>query len=295
MKAEQATAFPGQGIQKPGMASALVGTPAWRRFAEASEILGYDLGQLCLEGPPELLARTEKAQAAIFVTCYALWELVQERLEPRLFLGHSLGEITAFGAAGAFSFATGVGLVKARGELMAKVQGGGMAAVLGLDAQKVEQLCGQVSKGYVQVANENSPAQIVVSGDQKGLEELEEKAKAAGARRVVRLNVSGPFHSKLMEDCAQEFASLLEGLEFKPSAVPVLGNDGESLLQQPEAVKAHLVKQLTSPVRFTRSIQKLEELGIAELVEISPESVLIPLARRCETNLQFALVSDGGM
>lgn len=292
-----AVAFPGQGIQKPGMAEKISNTPAWQYFEEANAILGYDLGKLCLEGPPDLLNNTAQAQVAIFVTCYALWELVRERFRPQFFLGHSLGEITALGAAGAFSFAEGVRLTKARGELMARGPKGTMAAVLGLDVQAVNELCLQVTgpEHLVQVANENSPAQTVVSGDLSGVECFTELALKKGAKRVVRLNVSGPFHSRLMQPVALEFAKVVEALDLRTCHTPVLSNDGETVLLDPREVKEKLVAQITGPVRFTHQIRKLASLGLEIFVEVSPENLLIPLARRIQPNLQFSLVSDGGM
>ncbi len=291
-----ACAFPGQGIQKPGMSAMIQNTRAWRLFEEANDILGYDLGKLSLEGPEDQLNNTAHAQVAIFVTCYALWELNKDRYKPRFFLGHSLGEITALGAAGAFSFAQGVTLVKTRGELMAKGQDGGMAAVLGLDLNTIHELCAEASpSGDVQVANENSPAQTVVSGTWDALERLTSLAKDKGAKRVVKLNVSGPFHSKLMEPVAARFAEVVDGLELTTCHTPVLSNDGESILREPSEVKPKLVAQIASPVRFMSSVQKLSKLGIKELIEVSPDNVLISLARRSEANLQFTLVSEGGM
>ena len=289
-------AFPGQGIQKPGMASKIVGTPAWHLFEEASAILGYDLGKLCLEGPEDVLNNTSHAQVAIFVTCYSLWQLGKERYQAALFLGHSLGEITALGAAGAFSFVEGVRLTQARGELMAGGPKGGMAAILGLEVELVYELCALVGpEGICQVANENSPAQAVVSGDARGLERLTTLALEKGAKRVVPLNVSGPFHSRLMEPVAREFAKVVEDLEVRPCHTPVLSNDGETMLTNPGEVKDKLVTQITGSVRFTRQVQKLAQMGLEEFVEVSPESLLMSMARRIEPNLQFTLVTGGGI
>lgn len=290
-------AFSGQGIQKPGMARDIVGTSAWHLFEEASAILGYDLGKLCLEGPAERLDQTSHAQVAIFVTCLAHWELARHELKPRYFLGHSLGEITALGAAGAFSFAEGVHLTKIRGECMAKAPEGGMAAVLGLQIEALYELCQQVrSKGpVIQVANENSPSQTVVSGTREGLEQLTALALSQGAKRVIPLNVAGPFHSSLMEEVAAEFAGAIQGLEIKPCQTPVLSNDGETILSGPEQIREKLVGQLTGPVRFVRQIEKLSLLGIKDFVEVGPASILLPLARRIDPNLQFALVTGGGI
>lgn len=291
-----AIAFPGQGMQRPGMAKAIEASPAWRLFEEASDILDFDLGQLCLHGPQDNLDNTAQAQVAIFVTCLALWELNKERFKPQVFLGHSLGEITALAAAGYLMFQDGVRLVRARGEIMARDVSGGMLAILGLDANTVRRLCSQVqAKSYIQIANENSPLQIVVSGEPLGLELMTELAKEHGARRVVPLNVSGPFHSQLMEGAALEFSQVVDQLEVKASNTPVLSNDGSTLLREPRQIKAELVAQLTNPVRFTKSVQKLVELGIEKFVEISPVGVLVPLARRIEESLDFTLVTDGGL
>lgn len=289
-------AFPGQGIQKPGMASNIMGTPSWQLFEEASSILGYDLGRLCLEGPEDILNNTAHAQVAIFVTCYSLWQLAKERYQPEVFLGHSLGEITALGAAGAFSFAEGVRLTKVRGELMDSGPQGGMVAVLGLEVDAVHELCALIGlEGTCQVANENSPGQTVVSGDALGLERLTTLAREKGAKRVVPLNVSGPFHSRLMETVAKEFVHAVEDLDIQPCHTPVLSNDGETLLTNPREIKEKLVTQITAPVRFTRQVQKLPQIGVEEFVEVSPESLLVSLTRRIEPNLQFTLVTGGGI
>ena len=296
MQSAAAAAFPGQGIQKPGMAKEVYATSAWRFFEEAGKVLDYDLGRLCLEGSEEQLNDTSYAQVAIFVTCYSLWDLAKGHFAPKVFLGHSLGEITALGAAGAFDFAEGVQLTQARGELMAKAPKGGMAAVLGLKAEHVHELCAKAGQtGYVQVANENSPVQTVVSGDEAGLEALSQLAQEQGAKRVVRLNVSGPFHSRLMEPVAREFAEVVENLSLKRCHTPVLSNDGETLLTEISDIKRKLIEQVTGPVRFTGQVRRLRSLGINEFVEVSPSNLLIPLARRVDPELQFTLVSEGGI
>ena len=291
-----AAAFPGQGIQRVGMAGAIAPTSAWTFFEQASELIGYDLGQLCLEGPQETLDNTAQTQIAVFVTCWSLWELQKERFRPQIFLGHSLGEIVALGAAGAFSFQEGVRLVQARGQAMSQVKTGGMTAILGLDGQTVETLCAEVaSTGLVQVANWNSPFQTVVSGEFRALEAVGTLSKERGAKRVVQLNVSGPFHSRLMEPAAQAFAEVVQDLELRVCHTPVLSNDGQSMLQDPGDIRRSLVRQITGPVRFTDQLHTLVRMGVTEFVELSPESLLIPLARRSLPNLQFTLVSDGGM
>ena len=296
VKHDVAIAFPGQGIQKPGMASPIIDSAAWRLFDEASELVNYDLGKLVLNGPAEALNNTAYAQVAIFVTCFALWELNKERFEPSIFLGHSLGEITALAAAGALTFTDAVRLVQARGDIMTESIPGGMVAIIGLDSTSIHELCvKEQARRFVQISNENSPAQTVVSGTVEGLELLANLARENGAKRVVPLNVSGPFHSRLMEPAAEKFSLVVEQLNLSPCHVPVLSNDGETLLHTPEMIRSELVAQLTSPVRFTQAVHKLAELGIKEFIEVSPESVLISLARRTEGNLQFTLVSNGGI
>lgn len=289
-------AFPGQGIQTVGMANQIKNTPAWRLFEKANNILGYDLGELCLNGPMEKLSQTNYAQPAIFVTSYAFWELVKKQYKPDYFLGHSLGEITALTAAGAFSFEDGVHLVQKRGSLMNQPGlNGGMKAILGLDLNLVHKLVQKVSTGFVQVSNENSPGQTVVSGDEEGLERLAKLAKEQGAKRIVRLNVSGPFHSKLMEPVAQEFAKIVENLEIRQVHTLVLSNDGKTLLREPIEIKEALIEQLIKPVRFTASVEKLVSLGVEQFVEMGPAPLLIPLARRINSSLEFTLVKDGGI
>lgn len=289
-------AFPGQGIQAIGMADQIKNTTAWHLFEKAKSILGYDLGELCLNGPKEKLNQTNYAQPAIYVTSYAFWELVRQQYKPNYFLGHSLGEITALTAAGAFSFEDGVKLVQVRGSLMGRADfNGGMSAILGLDLDSIHQLVREVTTGFVQVSNENSTGQTVISGDEEGLKRIATLAKERGAKRVVRLNVSGPFHSKLMEPVAQEFAKIVEDLKIKQVHTPVLSNDGKTLLEKPEEIKKALIDQLIKPVRFTASVEKLVDLGVEQFVEISPTQLLIPLARRINSSLEFTLVKDGGI
>lgn len=292
MTSRTAVAFPGQGIQFPGMAAQIKNTPAWELFSEASGVLDCDLGQLCLSGPAEQLHHPVYGQAAVYVTCLALWQLHGQRFPAvKVFLGHSLGLIAALTAAGAISFPQGVQLVKRRGELMGEMRGGGMLAVLGLRTGIVRQLCTQVEDGFVAVAGENSPGHTVVSGDGQGLQRLAVLAQERGAKRVVALKAPGPFHSELMRPAAERFAEAVEALELNDLRTPVLSCDGQTLLQEQDEVKRELVNQLTRPVRFRDAVHTLAALGIEELAEVSPLSVLIPMARRCTRNLKFTLVS----
>lgn len=298
MGSKTAWAFPGQGLQKPGLGRSLWGTKAWSYFEEASLILGYDLGRLCLEGPQELLRETSYAQPALFVTCYALGSQRLQHSRPDMLLGHSLGEITALGVGGAFSFQEGVRFVFERGRLMAENPGkkGGMAAIIGLDSGRVAELCREAAScGWVQTANQNSPEQTVVSGEQPALERVRALALEHGAKGVIPLNVSGPFHSRLMAPAAAALIPFLEQLPLKTCQIPVLAGDGCSILKKPEQIRHRLARQITEPVRFVDSVRKLVALGITDFVEIGPGPLLINLARRSAPNLRFALGGEGGL
>jgi len=293
----KAVAFPGQGVQSVGMGLPVRGTGCWHLLEEASDILGYDLGRLLADGPEETLRQTNFAQPAVFVTCFALWRLYHEENPepPAVFLGHSLGELTAFAASGAFSFADGVRLAAVRGELMGAAAGG-MLAVLGMDLPVVEAICAQVQPQYwVQVANINAPAQIVVSGEIPGLRMVEELAKRHGAKRVVPLRVSGPFHSQLMAPAAEEFRAYLAAVPFCDITVPVMSNHTSELLFGAEQIRKELAEQLTSPVRFTDNVRALAHMGVDTLIEVSPTAVLGPMAKRTVSTLKITLASPGGM
>lgn len=293
----KAVAFPGQGVQRVGMDELIRGTPAWDLVEEASDLLGYDLAHLMQEGPEEKLQQTQYAQPAVFVACYALWKLCCSGEMPRVFLGHSLGEVTALAAAGALSFADGVKLVAKRGELMSRTRGG-MLAILGLDREAVDTICLQVQvqkQHWVQVANINSPGQIVVSGELPGLACVEELAKARGARRVVSLKVSGPFHSQLMAPAAEALREYIIDLTVQDITVPVISNGTSELLYSGEQIKAELVSQLTSPVNFTENVTAAAALGVHTLVEVSPSAVVGPMAKRTLGTLKITLASHGGM
>ena len=265
---KMAVAFPGQGIQKPGMACYLKGTSVWHYFEEASDILGYDLEEICLKDSLGKMNRTQYVQPAVFVTCYAFWQLVQSHYDPVVMLGHSLGEMTAFAAAGAFSFEEAVRIVAERGRLMgdAAQELGGMAAVIGLDTAQVETICEEAARtSWVQVANYNTFGQIVVSGFNLGLEIVSTLALKHGAKRVIRLNVDGPFHSRLMTSAAHEFAQFLANVPIKDISVPVLSNHDNVLVSVERDIRQELIGQITCPVQFVKNIQYLQKLGITEL------------------------------
>jgi [acyl-carrier-protein] S-malonyltransferase len=291
----KAIAFPGQGVQAVGMDRLIRGTSAWERVAEASDILGFELARLMAEGPEDKLQQTQYAQPAVFVTCFALWQLCCAGEEPAAYVGHSLGEVTALAAAGAFTFAQGVELVAKRSECMAEPRGG-MLAILGLEVEELESLCSQVQEEHwVQVANINAPGQIVVSGKEEGLAVVAGLAKERGARRVVPLKVSGPFHSQLMAPAAEAFGRYVAQLRIQDVTVPVVSNHTSELLSSGEQIRAELVDQLTRPVRFTENCQALAKLGVDSLIEVSPSPVVGPLARRTVSTLKITLASPGGM
>ena len=288
--------FPGQGSQYVGMGQDLYEAypEARATFDQANDVLGFALSGLCFNGPEETLKDTINTQPAIFVTSVALLRALESnKLQPPgLVAGHSLGEYSALMAAGAMDFAAGLQLVRERGRLMKEAgerSPGGMAAVLGLETEVVDQVCRQAreeTRGILQVANYNSPGQIVISGDFKTRDVAIELAKAAGARRVVPLAVSIASHSPLMECITEEFRQAVEAVEFRRPAVPVVANVSAAPLESVEALREELVQQLTSPVRWVESIRYMIGQGVTEFVEIGPKDVLKKLMRRIDKSVQ---------
>lgn len=282
-------------MQYIGMAEPFKETSAWHLFEEANVILGYNLVELLQYGPEEKLHKTEYAQPAVFVSCIALWELHREKLEPQLFLGHSLGEVTAFAAAGAFSFADGVRLAAARGKFMGEQQGG-MLAVLGLDEDCLSEICRDIRENhFVAVANLNCPGQVVLSGVEPGLKLAAERALEEGAKRVVPLKVSGPFHTELMAPAAERLKEYIEDIEINDISVPVISNHRSEPVYKAADIKTELVEQLTHPVRFADNVRKASQMGVDTLVEMSPKAVVGPMARRTLGPLKISLATPGGI
>lgn len=278
--------FPGQGSQIVGMgrALALARPEAAAVLAEADGILGLPLSTLMADGPEDRLTETHNAQPAILAHSVAVLRVVRERLGPvAMAAGHSLGEFSAHVAAGTLSFADALTAVRLRGELMfaaGKERPGAMAAVLGLDDAALEAVCARVDEGVCVPANFNSAGQVVVSGDVAGVEQGMRLAAEAGARRVVRLNVSGGFHSPLMAPAAEGLARKLEEVEFRNPDFPVVSNvTGRPVTLGSEARRL-LVEQLTSPVRWTACIGAMVEAGVDGFAELGPGSVLCGLNRR---------------
>lgn len=296
--------FPGQGSQTVGMGKALVeASPAAKAvFDEADEALGFALSALCFEGPEDELRRTANTQPALLTHSIAALRALEEAagkpLAPGAVAGHSLGEWSALVSAGALSFADAVRLVRERGRLMqaAVPEGeGGMLAIIGLDAETVQGLCAQAAESSGQVvapANYNSPEQIVASGAQAAIDALASAAQEAGAKKVVRLEVSAPFHCPLMKPAADGLASALEPIEVASPAVPVWTNVEASPNQAADRVKPLLVEQVTAAVRWTEIVRGLAEGGETLALELGTGKVLMGLARRIDRKLKVIPVGD---
>ena len=272
--------FPGQGSQQAGM-----GADLFPRFAElvaqADAILGYSVADLCARDPEGRLGQTQYTQPALFVV-NALSHLARVAAgeQPQFLAGHSLGEYNALFAAGVFDFATGVKLVQRRGALMAQAQGGGMAAVLGLDAPAVARVLAEQHFDTIDVANYNAPTQTVISGPRADVERAQTAFMAAGARMYVLLKVSGAFHSRYMAAAATEFGAFLRGFTFQAPRVPVIANaDAQPYAASDVADK--LTRQITHGVRWTDTVERLLREPEAEFIEVGPGNVLTKLIRQC--------------
>ena len=272
--------FPGQGSQSVGM-----GADLFERFpdlvSEADELLGYSLRSLCLDDPDAKLGRTEYTQPALYVVSYLhALSLIEEGLRPTLSAGHSVGEFAALASAGSIGFADGLQMVAKRGEIMSQVVGGGMAAVIGLDAGVIRETLSSVSLTDIDLANFNSPGQIVVSGPAEQIKEIIAPLKEAGAKLVVPLKVSGAFHSRMMEQPALQFQEFLGNFSFSQSQIPVYSNVEAQPYSDAETIPSILVRQIHSPVRWSETIVKMRESGAQEFRECGPGNVLTKLLRQ---------------
>jgi [acyl-carrier-protein] S-malonyltransferase len=282
--------FPGQGSQKPGMGKDLADAFAEARdvFAAVDDALGVSLSRLCFEGPADELTLTHNAQPALLAHGAAVWEVARDALAGRVraAAGHSLGEFTAYVAAGSFSVDAGARVVRKRGELMYESgvqRSGAMAAVLGELSRPIEELCADASKeaGLVVPANYNAPGQIVVSGEVAGVERAMALAKAAGAKRAIRLNVSGAFHSPLMQVAAPGLAAALEDDSPAVPEFPVFANVTAEAVTTASRAREVLLDQLTRPVRWTDEVQAIaDSYPDAVFVEMGPGSVLAGLVKK---------------
>ncbi len=287
--------FPGQGSQFVGMGRELYERQPLARtlFDQADQLLGYPLSQVCFQGPQERLMDTVAQQPALFVTSLAAWRVIQRSQEwPRAdyMAGHSLGEFAALVAAGSLTFEAGLMLVCRRGELMKRageLAPGGMAAILGLDVQAVAEACAEAQRQtgrVVQVANDNCPQQVVISGDDAGLTAAMQLLQAAGARKVVRLPISIAAHSPLMASIATDFATAIRDVPLNAPAIPVVSNLSAELLAAPRRIRAELEQQLTSPIRWTEAMLYLRRRGVTTFIEVGPGDVLTKLMKRIDSS-----------
>lgn len=284
--------FPGQGSQKVGMGREVYEqSPAARAiFAEANAVLGFDLAGLCFDGPEADLTATENTQPALLTVSVALLAAIAEagvELHPSIVAGHSLGEYSALVAAKALDFATALRLVRQRGELMAQASEGAMAAVIGLDLAPLEAVCANVSEfGACVVANQNAHGQLVISGASAAVAAASEQAKAAGAKKIMPLNVSAAFHSPLMAATAAGLAPALAAAAMSAAHVPLIANSTAQPIQRAEDLRAELIAQITAPVRWIATIEQAAAMGVQTVVEIGAGSVLTGLVKRIDPNLQ---------
>jgi len=278
--------FPGQGSQYVGMGRELCERYKEARliFERAEQILGSDLRRIAFEGPEEALKQTEQAQPAIFVLSVALARiLVSMGLSPDLVAGHSLGEYSSLVAGDAMEFEDALRLVKDRAAFMqeaCKSTAGAMCAIIGLEAAPVEEICSGVADGIVDVANINSPGQVVISGERDAVKTAGDEAKKRGAKRAIPLQVSGAFHSRLMRPAAEKFESSVSSASISSPTRGFLPNVSASLTDDAEQIRAALVEQICSPVRWQQTIENMIEQGVDTFIEVGPGNVLTGLLRR---------------
>lgn len=292
--------FPGQGSQSVGMLKELSEQYSVIKdtFAEASEVLDYDLFDLVMNGPAEELGKTYKTQPALLTASVALYRLWQEKtsLKPAVMAGHSLGEYSALVCAGVIDFKDAVKLVKLRGEFMqaaVPLGVGAMAAVIGLADDVVIKACAEASGSQVcSAVNFNSPGQVVIAGNKEAVEAASEALKAAGAKRVLPLPVSVPSHCALMKSAADELAKELAKVEFKAPSVPVINNVDVAKVEDAAAIKDALVRQLYSPVRWVETVQSASADGIKTMIEVGPGKVLAGLIKRIDKEVNAISLND---
>lgn len=286
--------FPGQGAQAVGMGKDVYETHAGARqvYETANGILGFSLTDLVFGGPEEKLKQTANTQPALVATSLALYEAFRDKgIRPDYVAGHSLGEYSALAVSGALSYEDAIRTVRNRGLLMEQAVPGGqgaMAAVLGAGREELAALCTRVSAsvGAVELANMNCPGQIVVSGTKEGVAAVAERGKEAGAKRVIPLEVSGPFHSSLMKPAAEKLAEVLAALPINTASVPVVANVTAHPATEPEEIRRLLVEQVYSPVLWEDTVVWLIAQGVDTFVEIGSGSVLAGLVKKIDKSVR---------
>jgi [acyl-carrier-protein] S-malonyltransferase len=291
--------FPGQGSQQKGM-----GKAACQAFPQAQDVfdiadraLGFSLSKLCFEGPEDELQLTENTQPAILATSIALYRVLSARgLEPDFVAGHSLGEYSALVAAGSLQLEDAVVLVRKRGRYMQEavpVGQGAMAAILGLSAEKVRELCRQAAQGeVVEPANFNGAGQVVIAGQAAAVKRASDMAKGCGARRAIALPVSAPFHCRLMKPAAENLAGDLRETAFTDLRIPLVTNVDAQGIRRGDEARDALERQVTAPVRWEESVQKLIEDGVTRFVEVGAGKVLSGLVRKIHRGASVASVGE---
>lgn len=269
--------FPGQGSQTLGM-----GGDLFDHFPEltrqADDVLGYSIKSICLEDPEKKINQTDYTQSALYVVNALTYfrKKEQTNINPDFVVGHSLGEYNALLAAGTYDFITGLKIVQKRGRLMVKSSGGGMAAIIGMESEKIKRVLENAAFDTIDIANYNAPAQTVISGPKEDIELVKTVFENAGVRLFIPLKVSGAFHSRYMREAQNEFAGFLNQFEFKPLRIPVISNFTAKTYQDDE-IKNNMIQQISNPVRWLESIRYLKQQPEPVFEEIGPGNVLTRL------------------
>jgi len=286
----KAFVFPGQGAQFPGMGKDLfnASSEARKLFEKANSILGYNITEIMFGDNSEALKETNITQPAIFLHSVILFQILKKNLTPDVVGGHSLGEFSALVSAGFIDFEDGLLLVKKRAEAMQKAcikTPSTMAAIIGLENNQIEDICNEISE-IVVPANYNCPGQLVISGSFEGIDIACQKLTEIGARRALKLQVGGAFHSPIMKPAKEELEIAINETTFKKGLYPIYQNVNASAVTSPEKIKENLIKQLTAPVKWTQIMENMLENGVTEVIEVGPGKVLQGLFKKVDQNIK---------